>query len=83
MARSTERRQAGGAVFAVTGAWCGREWRRRSGPVAAGALGLAYSAAMGGSHPLAKKIGAWPSVLVVAAGTALLSEIVMRTVVRS
>jgi hypothetical protein len=34
---------------------------------------LTYVAAFGGSHPLAKKIGAWPSVgvaTVVAAGAA-------------
>jgi hypothetical protein len=36
--------------------------------VAAGAV-----AAFAGSHPLAKKVGAWPSVLTVAGGVALAS----------
>ncbi len=43
-------------------------------PAAAGLTTL-YLAAFGGSHPLAKKIGAWPAVLtvtgVVAAASAL------------
>jgi hypothetical protein len=30
-------------------------------------------AAFAGSHPLAKKVGAWPSVLTVAGGVALAS----------
>lgn len=79
-ARFTKRREVGGAVFAAAGAWCEREWLRRSGPVAAAALGALYSAAMGGSHPLAKKIGAWPSVVAVAAVTAAASEVVTRRV---
>ncbi len=37
-----------------------------------------YVAAMGGSHPLAKKIGTWPSVLAVTATTAGASELVTR-----
>jgi hypothetical protein len=35
-----------------------------------GALLATYLGAFGLSHPLAKKIGAWPSVLVVSAITA-------------
>jgi hypothetical protein len=34
---------------------------------------------MGGSHPLAKKLGAWASVLVVSAGMAAASELVLRS----
>ncbi|MGH8921237.1 MAG: hypothetical protein ACRDZY_01825 [Acidimicrobiales bacterium] len=79
-ARYTKRREVGGAVFSVAGAVCQREWRRRSGRRAAAGLGLLYTAAMGGSHPLAKKLGAWPSVLAVAAATGLASELVTRTV---
>src|SRR5258707_13002070 len=69
-ARRTGRRDVGGALFAAAGAWCAREWYRASGPVAMVGLSAFYAAAMGGSHPLAKKAGAWPSVVAVAAGTA-------------
>jgi hypothetical protein len=75
VARYTGRRNAGGAVFAVAGAWCAREWARRSGGVAAAGMSALYLTAMGGSHPLAKKLGAWPSVLTVAAVTAAASEL--------
>jgi hypothetical protein len=81
VARYTKRRELGGAVFLVAGAVSGREWSRRSGPMAALALGTLYTAAMGGSHPLAKKIGAWPSVVLVTGLTALASEVVGRNTV--
>ena len=76
-ARSTGRRAIGGAVFAAAGAVCVREWSHISGTTAAGLGGL-YVAAMGGSHPLAKKLGPWPAVLVVAAVTGLSSELLTR-----
>jgi hypothetical protein len=67
VARTTGIRPLGGAVLAAGGAYCTRRWVATSGPVAAaGLLGL-YLAGFGASHPLAKKIGAWPSVLSVAA----------------
>ena len=75
-AQYTNHREMGGAVFAAAGVWCEREWARTSGPLAASALGALYTAAMGGSHPLAKKIGAWPSVIAVAVGTVAASELV-------
>src|SRR5258708_39162243 len=65
-ARRTGRRDGGGALFAAAGAWCAREGYRASGPVAMVGLSAFYAAAMGGSHPLAKKTGAWPSVAVAA-----------------
>ena len=74
-ARYTGRRDLGGAVFAAAGAWCAREWASRYGPMTAAGLSALYVTAMGGSHPLAKKVGAWPSVLAVAALTATASEI--------
>jgi hypothetical protein len=73
-ARYSGRRELGGAVLAAAGAWCGRSWLR-SGPATAGLLGATYLAAFGASHPLAKKVGAWPSVGIVttvAAGAAYL-----------
>ena len=69
VARRTGRRDLGGALFAVAGAWCARDWYRASGPAAAAGLSALYAAAMGGSHPLAKRIGAWPSVIAVTAVT--------------
>jgi hypothetical protein len=59
-----------GAVPLVLGAgWCALRWRRRGGAVTAGLLAT-YGAAFIGSHPLAKRIGGWPSVLAVAAACA-------------
>lgn len=66
-ARYTGRREIGGAVFAVAGAICARSWLRSSGPGVMGVLLGTYAAAMGGSHPLAKKLGPWPAVLAVSA----------------
>jgi hypothetical protein len=77
VARST-RREIGGALWAAAGAWCAREWWRAGGPVAAVAMSAVYAGAMGGSHPLSKRIGAWPSVLCVTGITAVLSEVVTR-----
>ena len=81
-AQQTGRRELGGALFAAAGAWCAREWYRASGPAAAAGLSAVYVAAMGGSHPLAKRIGAWPAVGVVTAGTVAAAELVTRTVGR-
>lgn len=66
VARLTGIRPLGGAVLAVGGAWCAVQWVRTAGPLdALGLLGV-VGAAFIGSHPLAKHIGAWPSVLGVA-----------------
>ncbi len=69
VAASSGVRPLGGAVLAVGGAVCTREWSRASGRGTAVALLTTYVAAFGASHPLAKQIGAWPSVLTVAAIT--------------
>ncbi|MER5176920.1 hypothetical protein ABT009_00820 [Streptomyces sp. NPDC002896] len=73
VARWTKKRQLGGAVLAVAGAAAAQQWRREAGGKAAGALTAAYLAAFAGSHPLAKKMGAWPAVFSVAGGVALAS----------
>ncbi|MEV0189038.1 hypothetical protein AB0I39_10960 [Kitasatospora purpeofusca] len=65
VARWSGKRQLGGAVLAVAGAGAAAQWHRRSGAPAAAALTGLYLAAFGGSHPLAKRIGAWPAVLAV------------------
>lgn len=69
VAQQTGNRPLGGAVFAAVGAYCAPSWARQGAPTAA-ALGATYAAAMGLSHPLAKRIGAWPSIAVVSAVTA-------------
>src|SRR5215210_6299634 len=77
-ARYSGRRELGGAVFAVAGVACARAWSRAAGPGSAAALTALYTAAMGGSHPLAKRLGPWPSVLAVTAVTAAASELATR-----
>ncbi|MFE5207443.1 hypothetical protein [Streptomyces sp. NPDC056600] len=73
VARGTKRRELGGVVLAAAGAAAATRWKRQAGgPVAAG-LTTAYLAAFAGSHPLAKRLGAWPSVLTVTAGVAAAS----------
>lgn len=72
-ARKTGNRQLGGAVLALAGANAFRGWKRNRGAGAATALTGLYVAAFGLSHPLAKKIGAWPSVYAVTGATAAAS----------
>jgi hypothetical protein len=78
VARQTGNRPLGGAVLAAVGAVCATNLARTSGPARTAALVGTYVGAFGGSHPLAKKIGAWPSVGVVAAGTALASQLISK-----
>lgn len=66
-ARFSGKRPLGGVVLAVAGALAAKEWAAQVGPVGAVALTSVYVGAFGASHPLAKKIGAWPSVGVVTA----------------
>ncbi|WP_024800319.1 hypothetical protein [Nocardia sp. BMG51109] len=67
LAQATERRQLGGVVFAAATAAAVPRWRRAVGTGGAAALTGMSVGAMGVSHPLAKKIGAWPSVAAVSA----------------
>jgi hypothetical protein len=73
LARQTGIRPLGGVVLAAGGVLAGREWARRTSPAVTGALVATYLGAFGLSHPLAKRIGAWPSVLAVSALTAAAS----------
>jgi hypothetical protein len=68
VARYSGRRELGGIVLGSAGAWSAWRWLRSSGPGVMGLLLGTYLAAFGVSHPLAKKIGAWRSVLAVTAG---------------
>lgn len=71
VARASGVRAAGGAVLAAVGAGVFVLVARRGGPVRATAVVLTYLGAFGGSHPLAKRLGAWQSVAAVAAATAV------------
>ncbi|MBQ0848756.1 hypothetical protein J8N05_11110 [Streptomyces sp. BH-SS-21] len=73
VARWTRKRQLGGVVLAAAGAAAAQQWRQQAGGRAAGALTAAYVAAFAGSHPLAKKVGAWPAVFGAAGAVALAS----------
>jgi hypothetical protein len=66
VARETGIRPLGGVVLAAGGAFATNQWRR-CGPVTTAVLLTTYLGGFGASHPLAKKIGAWPAVLSVAA----------------
>ncbi|MFJ9809829.1 hypothetical protein ACIRTB_16540 [Streptomyces sp. NPDC101158] len=78
VARWTKKRPLGGAVLAVAGGVAAREWQQVGGAKVAGGLTAAYVAAFAGSHPLAKKIGAWPAVFSVAGAMAATSYAVTR-----
>lgn len=73
VARWTKKRALGGVTLAAAGAVAAREWNERAGVAAAVGLTSAYVAAFAGSHPLAKKVGAWPAVFTVAGGVAVAS----------
>lgn len=77
-ARWTKKRPLGGVALAAAGAVAAREWKQAAGTKAAVGLTAAYVVAFAGSHPLAKKVGAWPSVFTVAGGVAVASWAVTR-----
>ncbi|NVM93697.1 hypothetical protein [Arthrobacter wenxiniae] len=77
-ARATQDRRLGGAVLAAAGAAAFLGWRRNAGTGRAAGLTGAYLAAFGASHPLAKKMGAWPAVYTVTGATALASLLLGR-----
>ncbi len=62
VARTTKNRPLGGAVLAAAGTAAGRTWLSKTGAIPTAVLAGVYLGAFGASHPLAKKIGAWPSV---------------------
>jgi hypothetical protein len=70
VAASTGSRLLGGVVLLIGGLWCARAWTRRHGPRTAATLVCVGLGAFVISHLLALAIGAWPSVLVVAAAMA-------------
>jgi hypothetical protein len=66
VARETGNRPLGGAVLSAGGAIAGRQWKKTVGPVGFAILNGVYYGSFALSHPLAKRIGAWPAVLSVA-----------------
>ena len=72
-ARETGLRPLGGVVLGAAGAYAGRTWLTKGGPGVTVGLSALYVLGFGLSHPLAKKIGAWPSVLAVTAVSAAAS----------
>jgi hypothetical protein len=69
-ARETGIRPLGGVLLGAAGVFAGRTWLAKRGPGVTAALSALYVLGFGASHPLAKKIGAWPSVLVVTTAAA-------------
>ena len=66
-ARETGVRPLGGVVLAAAGVWAGRSWLATTTVPTTVGLSALYVGAFAASHPLAKQIGAWPSVLAVTA----------------
>lgn len=78
-ARVTGNRPLGGAVLAAAGVVAGRTWLARRGAPTTAALTGIYLASFGLSHPLAKKLGAWPSVLTATAAAATAAHLLSDT----
>ena len=70
VAVGTGSRPLGGIVLLIGGLWCIHAWTRRHGARSATTLACVGLAALVLSHLLALAIGAWPSVLLVAAAMA-------------
>lgn len=67
VARETGIRPLGGVVLGGAGLLAGRSWLAKTDAVTTAGLSAIYLGGFGASHPLAKKVGAWPAVLGVAA----------------
>lgn len=76
-ARETGIRPLGGVVLGLAGLYAGRTWFAKAGAAPTAALAAVYLGGFGASHPLAKKIGAWPSVLGVSAVSAAASHLLV------
>ena len=69
VAVGTGSRPLGGVFLAAGGLWCLREWHSRHDTRTAAILGGVGLGAFIASHVLALAIGAWPSVVLLAALT--------------
>jgi hypothetical protein len=70
IARESGIRPLGGVLLGAAGVYAGRTWLAKREPGVTAALSAIYVLGFGLSHPLAKKIGAWPAVLSVTAVSA-------------
>ena len=70
VARESGIRPLGGVLLGACGAYAGRTWLAKRGPLVTAGLSVLYLGGFGASHPLAKKIGAWPAVVAVSAVSA-------------
>ena len=71
--RATGNRPLAGVVLAAAGTAAFIGWKKTAGVGMATALTATYVLAFGASHPLAKKMGAWPAVCTVTGVTAAAS----------
>lgn len=78
VAQASKHRHWGGMVAAGAGLGAVETCRRRAGVIPALALGTTYAGALYSSHPLAKKLGAWPSVFAVTGATAVAATLLAR-----
>lgn len=76
-ARESGVRPVGGVVLGAAGLWSWRTWLEKGGIVKAGILALLYLGGFGLSHPLAKKVGAWPAVLGVTGVSAAAAHLII------
>ncbi len=74
--RLTKNRLVAGTIFGGVGLLVGTQWFHNRGPRTAAILGAVYVGAMGLSHPLAKRVGAIPAV-VLASGAAAAASYVL------
>lgn len=70
LAQTTGVRPLGAVAMVAANAAAARQWWAVGGAPLTLGLTAAYWTAMGVSHPLAKKVGTWPSVLGVSAAAA-------------
>lgn len=70
LARETGIRPLGGVLLGAAGLLAGRTWLAKTDATTTAALSTIYLGGFVGSHLLAKRIGAWPSVAVVTAASA-------------
>lgn len=70
LAQQTGIRPLGGAAMLVANVVAARQWYAVGGAPLVAGLTAGYWTAMGVSHPLATRVGTWPSVLGVTAAAA-------------
>lgn len=75
-ARESGIRPLGTIPLVAAGALAARSWNKKKGPGVTAALLGTYVGAFGMSHPLAKRIGAWPAVLTATGAAAAVAYMV-------